>query len=394
MARRRKRREDAYGRLVALSALAFLAVAGVIAIIVAGNGTSRAAEGSMKAAISASAVIIRDEVSMTVEKFDHIVYEVNEGAQVNAEMPVAVVYKWGYSDDVTQSLLDIQQQIYDKQVAIMDGVESAELTSLNTQISDVQQRIRGSISGNNQENLLTLENNLITLLGQRITLLKNSVQADAELTALYAEEVTKQAQIAEYTSEVSVKSTGIVSFYFDGYEDVLSVDKLDVVNADLVNRIAGGADGSTVAISENGLYRLVNPDRWYAAFVSSTSDPLVLAEGESYSVVFEGYPNTVYTGKAVKSTASDSKVLNMFEFNENIGELIDVRTAKATITAELTGFKVAVSAINTKNGVSTVKSAETGENVEVRVLAIENDLALVRAVDGSSVYAGMRYKKG
>ena len=338
MARRRIRREDAYGRLIVLSALAFLAVAAVIALIVSSSGTSRAAEGSMKAVISASAVIIRDETSITAEKFDHIVYMVSEGAQVNAEMPVAMVYKWGYSDDVTQSLLDIQQQIYEKQVEIMDGVESAELVSLNTQIADVKQRIRGSIAGDNQEDLLTLETELKSLLSQRSTLLKSSIQADAQLTALYAEEETKQAQIAEYTSQVSAKSTGIVSFYFDGYEDVLSVEKLDVVNADLVSQIAGGADKGAVAVSENGLYRLVNPDRWYAAFVSSTTDPLALAEGESYSVVFEGYPDNVYIGKAV-SVAADSKTLNMLEFSENIGALIDVRTAKATITADLSDSK-------------------------------------------------------
>lgn len=364
--------------------LAVVAIAAAVILIPKG-GSATLRGGTMTLELTTKAVIIRDENCVSVEKFDRVDHLVNEGSQVNAETPVAMVYKWGYTDDMAQALITIQQKIYEKQLAILDGIQTAELSSINTQIDEKRQAIA---SGEGTTDLLQLETELEALLNQRAAYLLGSVQPDIELNSLYAEETAKKAQIAEYTSTVAAKLTGLVSFYFDGYEQVLSADKLDVVNADLVTNIINGAAGSTSA-DQTLLYRLVNPVRWYVAFVTPSNDAFRLSSGASYTVAFEGVHGRVFSGTALPSVAYDGGVVNMLEFSEEIGSLMSARAVSATITAPMTGYRVDKGAVKVKDGVP-VLSLSGGADVEVQAVASEEDELLIT---GAGLQDGLKYKK-
>ncbi|MDR0840968.1 MAG: hypothetical protein LBN26_06260 [Christensenellaceae bacterium] len=352
--------------------------------------------GSQKVYMQATAVLIRDEVSSAAEKYDRVRYQVLEGAQVNAEMPVAVVYKWGYTDEMTQSLLAVQQQIYKKQVELLGSAENAELSSVNTQIIAKEAAIRASvrrepIGEEPPGDLLALENDLQALMQQRMALLKQGVQPDESLNALYAEETTRQTQLAEYTSDMIAKGSGVVSFYFDGYEQVLMASKLDVVSAGLLNNVIAGAASGAAASSEIMLYRLVNPTRWYLAFVTPRSQALRLAQGQAYTVELEldNAEGKLYTGTALAPSIYENGVVNMLEFAEDMGDLIGVRTAHVTLSAQVSGFKLPLKAIKLKEG-APVLSTQGGE-IPLDVLSVEGDTAIVQAQDGAGLYAGQKY---
>lgn len=372
--------------------------------------------GSQELSLTASAVIIRAESCISVEKYDRVTYQVAEGAQVNAEMPVATVYKWGYTDDMTQSLLTVQQQIYAKQIELLGGVENPELSAVNAQVAQKQQDIRNRLSNKPQGivaggavrvategdapvsqpqagtvDLLTLENDLKALLAQRGSLLRQCVQADEALNALYAEEEAKRNQLAEYTSEVSSKGSGVASFYFDGYEQVLNAEKLDVVNADIITKVLGNAAGGAVAGSENLLFRLVNPNHWYLAFVTPRDQPLRVCAGQAYGVRVEGYGDRQFMGTALEPVVNENGVVNLLEFSEDMGDLISVRAVKATLSAQVTGLKAPLAAIGFENGVPVLPV--NGNQVPLNVLSVDEDTAIIAAKEGGSLEAGVRYGK-
>lgn len=381
-----------------------------------GGKSGTLSAGSQELSLTASAVVIRAESCVSVEKYDKVSYQVAEGAQVNAELPVATVYKWGYTDDMTQSLLTVQQQIYAKQIELLGGVENPELSAVNAQIAQKQQDIRQSHSSKPRglvasravqvategtvpvsqpqavtADLLTLENDLEALLAQRGSLLRQCVQADEALNALYAEEEAKQSQLGEYTSEVSAKGSGVASFYFDGYEQVLNADKLDVVNADIITKVLGNADGGAVAGSENLLFRLVNPNHWYLAFVTPKDQALRVCAGQTYSVRVEGYPDKLFQGVALEPVVNENGVVNLLEFSEDMGDLISVRAVKATLSAQVTGLKAPLEAIGFENGAPVLEV--NGGKVPLDVLSVDEDTAIVAAKAGGSLQAGTRYGK-
>ncbi len=391
--------------------------------------------GTQTLALEASAIVIREESCVSVERYDRATYQVQEGAQVTSEMPVATVYKWGYTDDMTQSLLNIQEQIYQKQLELLGSVESAELSNINNQLLEKQQAIRQCLRRELQgvtmeasqispaataqpdvnqesgqtaqpaeqqpeaqqltaqqpagEDLLTLENDIKDLLTQRSALLRQLVQADEALNALYGEEETKKAQLAEYASDVVAKGSGVVSFYFDGFEQVLSGDKLDVINADVINKVLDSAAGGMVASSESLLFRLVNPSHWYIAFVTPRSQALRVSAGQTYNVQVEGYADRLFIGTALEPVVNENGVVNILEFNETLGDLIGVRTVKIILSGEMTGLEVPLEAIVEENGAPVLPV--DGQKIPLEVYSADEDTAIIAAKDGASLSAGMHY---
>ena len=385
MARRRKVRFS--GRFY-LTMLVLLGIVVALVLIIPSGGGGTLRNATMEAKLMPETVIIRNESTVAVDKFDMVDHLVDEGASVNAEVPVATVYKWGYSSELAQSLVTIQQKIYEKQLSILDGIESTELTSVNGQIAELKSKIASNVSEGGEDDLLELERSMKELLNQRTVYLKNSVQADVELNSLYSEETAKLAQIAEYTSTVNAKMTGLVSFYFDGYELVLNGEKLDVVSADVIKKIINGESGVNAATSESLLFRLVDPNKWYAAFITSPSEEASLMGGQTYTVTFEGMNDVTYTATALEPVVCDGGIVNMLEFTENIGELLSIRVIKATVTAQLAGLEMNAAAVKSKNGESYITTS-TGD-VPVTVIALNGDKALIT---GDGLVEGMRYKK-
>lgn len=428
--------------IILVLVLAFLATG--LFVLLPGRRSGSLSAGRQDLAMQASAILIRAETCNSVEKYDRVSYQVQEGAQVTAEMPLATVYRWGYTDDMTQALLNVQERIYDKQLELLGGVESAELSILNSQIAAKRQEIRDAlakqpaalevsaaapaaggaapapqdgaastpqngdtpaaqasqapaqaaapaVSSSQSLDLLRIEQDIKALLSQRCTLLRQAVQADDALNALYTEAEAKKTQLAEYTSEVAAKGSGVVSFYFDGYEQVLNADKLEVISAELVNKVLNNAAEGASTGTENLLYRLVEPEKWYAAFVTPRDQALRVCVGQVYGVRVEGYPDKLFMGTALEPVVNENGVVNLLAFSEDIGELISVRSVKLSLSAEVTGMKVPLKALSFEKGVPTL--LVEGAKVPVNVLSATEDTAIVTAKEGGAFQAGQRYGK-
>ena len=307
----------------------------------------------------------------------------------------------------------IRDRIYTKQLELLGGVESAELSAVNSQISEKQQAIRDCLADNCQgivapdahiatdsnvtqgadsaADLLTLEKDLTALMAQRDTLLRQGVQADAALNSLYTEEEAKKGQLSEYTSEVAAKGNGLVSFYFDGYEQVLSADKLDVVNADLINKVLSSASAGSVTGSENLLYRLVDPEHWYIAFVTARDQAFRVTAGQEYAVRVAGYSDKLFMGTALEPVINENGVVNILEFHESIGELISVRAVNVQLEGQMSGLSVPLEAIGFEGGAPVLEVE--GQTVALDVLSVNEDTAIIQAKNGAALQAGQRYGK-
>jgi putative membrane fusion protein len=230
---------------------------------------------------------------------------------------------------------------------------------------------------------------------RRIDYLKNSVQATETLSSLYAEEQNRIAQIEEWKSDIVTAGSGLVSFYFDGFEQVLCADKLNTLNADLIKRVLKGSK-STAAGSADNLYRLINSEHWYCSFITPSAEALRLAEDEEYTVVFEGYYDRPYIGRALRSSVSGNDVVNILEFDQDIGPLYSTRIADCVLYKEVQGLKVPLKSIDIKNGLPGINIKNNGgsEWIEVNVLAADDENAIISASDNArTLTPGTEYIK-
>ena len=383
--------------------LMILILVGFIAlVVVVANALKKTGEiqfGSLGADLEVNAAIIRDEKVIMSEPYEKITFDVVEGETVNNDQVIAQLYRRGYQDETMVTLLNLQKQIYDYQMQLLGGQAPQELVDLNANIDEVEKQIRAVSRGQSTLDMLDLEQTLKDLEDQRVTLLQSVVTADTTLTQLYSDLKSQQNVMSSWKRDIlNTGGTGIVSFYFDGYEQVLNVNKLSTINSALVKTVVNGGNTAKNAdsTSEVPLYRIINNTHWFIAFVTNATDPMRLAEGEQYSVLFKDYSDQQYTATARASQVSENAVVNILEFNTDIGKLIGTRTVAATISKSAQGLVVPLSAIQIISGMPgiNISYGDSVLRVEVDILAQSDNKAVIRAHNASdNLTAGMKYVK-
>lgn len=157
MARRRRVRFT--GKFYMLLALMLVAVTVAVVLLLSDSGGGTLETGTMRMELAVKGIVIRDEMSVTVDKYDKVMFQTAEGAESYEGMPIARVFKWGYSDDMMQSLITVETQIYEAQTALLSGVENANLANIELQIAQKRLAIRTRLLGG-EGDLLTLETSL------------------------------------------------------------------------------------------------------------------------------------------------------------------------------------------------------------------------------------------
>ncbi|MEZ4627578.1 MAG: HlyD family efflux transporter periplasmic adaptor subunit [Eubacteriales bacterium] len=258
-----------------------------------------------------NAAIIRDEKVIMSEPYEKITFDVVEGETVNNDQVIAQLYKRGYQDETMVTLLNLQKQIYDYQMQLLGGQQPQELIDLNNSIDEVEK----------QDSALCPAGRarwICSILSKRSRIwITSALHADADHRhagyhidpALHRSQNAAKRDERLETDIKNTSGTGIVSFYFDGYEQVLSVNKLSTINSALVKTVVNGGNTAKNAdsTSEVPLYRIINNTHWFIAFVTSSNDPMRLAEGEQYSVLFQNYSDQQFTATARASRVSKTR---------------------------------------------------------------------------------------
>ncbi len=394
---RTRRRVRLRGRFFVFVFILLAIVIGLVILLVSGNGGGEIELGTARMKIDRKAVLIRDETLVTTEQYDKIIFEVSEGEYVTEGTRIAQVFRWGYQDETMLALLNTQKEILAHQLTLMGDVLNPKLDEITEGINTALEQMRAIVSQGQTGDVLELEQKMKDLLEQRAENLKNAVQADATLTDLYAQQDEQLTALDSWKRDiVNSEGEGIVSFYFDGYEQALNANKLDLIDATLVNSALKSSNTVTsrTSTADTPLYRLTDTKHWYVAFLTDASGYERVVEGETYTVAFADYSDAMYTGVALKPVVSDNYVVNILEFDRDIGALLGVRTAQLSVHKDAQGLRVPVQALRMQNGVTQIvlQAGERSETVNVDVLAFDGQYAVIQAADGStSLTSGRKY---
>lgn len=397
MARQRVRLRGRFF-LILFGMMGFVALG--IVLLTGSGGTAEARYGDVTGTIDMTAAIIRDESTVSTDRYEKIIFSVVEGQSVANGAQIAQVFRLGYQDESTVTLLRLQREIYEYQKSMIGADAAAGLADIETRIADLEAQIRDAARGDSDADMLQLEQSLKSLQTERATYLQNNVQADATLTSLYSSLAEQENALSNWTRNiVNSAGNGVVSFYFDGYERVLNASQIDTINAALINSVVRGgntASSLSTTTSETPLYRLVQNTHWYIAFVTRADEPMRTTAGEQYYVVFDDYSTLTYQGTALAPIVTESSVVNILEFNVDIGDLLDIRAVNAIVTKSAQGVMVPVDAIAYEAGVPSVEvqSGDATYRVTVNILAADEDNAVVSPVNASdTLISGQRIIK-
>lgn len=225
----RRQRRRVNGRFFLFLGGLALALVVTTLLLLGGGGAGEIGFGSINAELKESGVIIREETIVSTEKYEKINFNVIEGQAVADQTLIATVFKRGYQDESMIALLNLQKEIRNYQLRLLGGSD-ATAAELDSRIAAVKALIRDAARGDSEQDLLSLEQQVRQLQQERINYLRTAVTPDTQLQGLYNQLADQENSLRNWTRDiVNTAGNGIVSFYFDGYEQVLSRDRKSVV---------------------------------------------------------------------------------------------------------------------------------------------------------------------
>lgn len=390
----RKRSSGGSLKYIIVIGVLLLAIA-VLLIIVLYEGTEAITDsGHISIDVDYEAIIIRDESAVTTQAYDKADYIVLEGEQVSEGDHVVDIYKRGYNDELMLALQNKREQVYAAQLEQLGETRDSNLESLNDSIKQLESSISNSIMlSTGGEDVAQLERELEQQLSQRREYLKSVVQETETLRLLYAEEKECENIVNAWKMPLNAERAGKVSFYFDDYENAVNADTIGMLTADLIKGVIKGKDANEWMVrSDNFAYRIVDNTHWYCAFVTPASDPLRVSKGQKYKIDTNGYG--VFEATALEPQINGKSIINVLEVNADIGELINIRSIKLSISYDATGIKVLKDAIKMVKSIPNISLmyGEGRRDVPVDVLTLDDKYMIIKSRgESEQIVAGVRY---
>lgn len=376
--------------------LAAIVVVVVLAIVLPGR-TFVAESGDINFEMNSSGIIIRSEKLYKSENYGKTEFIAKEGEAVTKGTPIAEVYSWDYNDQDYKDLKELQETIMDyQQQNILKNVRDKDIESLNSLIEEKTDEIRMVVKGEKDGDLLALDRELDALMKERSEFLRDAAAEDGQLKNFYEKEQALISRIENWKQTILAEDEGVVSFYFDGTETILTPANMKKLTVKNINDVMQGKTYYTADMSAatRPLYRLVNQNEWYVVMIADKLIP-EFENNTSFKVQFTG-SETAYYGKVSGHTEDSGKIIYYFAFEQPIDKLLLARQVEMKISASYVGVKVPVSAVKKQDDVVGVYYRKGEEKVfePVEVLIENEGYAIVQPVDlksalgeGSQIYS-------
>ena len=336
-------------------------------------------------------VLLRDESVTMSESTARVEYIAAEDSWVDEGSTVANLYATGYSENLLNSLEATRKKIQDYHKQLLANIVDSQLQELDQKVNRKAIEFKNLITRQTTGNLKTVASQLETEMVRRQEYMRQNKRGDSKLTKLYDEENARLASIQSWRTVSAADRSGVVSFYIDGYENDLTPDKLNALSiADVRAVLAGERLENTRKTLSDGIYRIVDQNRWYVAVLYSGNTWTPMVGQDNYYIQMEGFDDLTYTAAVHSVQKENDSTLAIFEVRDPIGPLIYRRTGRAQFSITLTGLSVRVEALYNENGQMGVWVYDVpgGTFVPVEVLSTDGSIAMIQPMVEGALQLG------
>ena len=349
-------------------------------------------DGAASDVRSAQAVIIRDELPATETQVTRVEYVADEHTLVKKNDIVAYVYSLEYSEKKLQELNRTRKNIQEYHKVVLGKELDSQLEVYDLNVKQKALELKSLVLRTTHGNLLKLIDQLTDAMEQRRQYMSANMRSDAKLIKYYDDETQKLNSIESWRTARTADRDGVVSFYMDGYESALSVDRLEELSvADMRAVLAGESLDGSASRTVTPIYRIVDQNKWYLSVLSADGswNPVI---GTLYNFQLEGYEDLVYSGTVIRVQKTGSTVMAQLEVTDPIGPLIYQRAGNVVLGTNLSGLLVPSRAVSQMNGQSGVWLYDVpgGTFVQVDDLNNEGKNALILPLVEGVIGAGSR----
>ena len=376
--------------MLIIAALGFLAWYVITSLAPEPEQYARVTAGTIGNRYNGDCLIIRDESPFDAESVTSIDYVAEEGTMVETRTTVCNVYLSGFSTRELTTLQDYRDQIKEYQMKLLDkeiGTD-AQMEKLESDVMTRAREVR-EIIGGARGNMSNQEQYLDEAIRKRQRYLKEKYSNDARLTRLYEDEQSQLQRINSWTKTYSTVSSGIVSFYSDGYEYGLNVNNYESFTPGEVRNMINGAKPPQDSLQKGRttIYRLVKDGYWYVVMLirDNTLNPV---EGTEYELRLENFKDTTVRARVVSFARMGGELAVRLYVQSSVLPVLYIRSCTGVLGDDVTSLMVPERAIYIQDnmpGIVRVYDNGYAQFVPVNVQEKRDGMSYITPIQPGSV---------
>lgn len=310
------------------------------------------AYGSIDTPNAISGIIVRDEQLVKATRDGELSYACGNGERVKKGAAVCAVKDADAANVIEEKIEDIDRSILERQKARGDvSVFREDVRMIEDSIEESVNSYTSGFAGGDLSSLYTMKNDINGRIELRNSIwLTENVQSLEELSN---EKLRYESQLTENMETLSSPKSGIVSLYYDGLEEELTVDNLAGVAKE---RTQSGITPTVISKSgtvEAGspVFKIIGSNKWY--IIAYADDELTQGweAGNSKSLITYGTSEEKTIDAVIAEiTHENGESRVVFESTKGIADFLDYRTIRFKVSDNVyRGLKIPNAAITEKS---------------------------------------------
>lgn len=216
-------------------------------------------------------IAVRQEYVATASEEGHVEYTFSEGDKIPKDVVVAIVRDEATTDTIEEKILQIDQDILKTQKNRTDlSLFAEDIARIDQTIQQIVTQNMSYFMGESMESIYDVKSRVQSSMNQRNEIwFTEDISSISQLTS---QKFQYETELAENTVSITALESGVLSFSYDGLEDVITVDEIDSITESQI-----GADHmqniSTDQIVDEGeeIFKIVTNNKWYiVAYLPNT----------------------------------------------------------------------------------------------------------------------------
>ncbi|MBQ2746330.1 MAG: hypothetical protein IJF35_01260 [Clostridia bacterium] len=305
--------------------------------------------------IKITGIIIRNEEIIKSDTSAAMHFEINDNERVAAGGVIANLYGSSAQSVAAGELKNIEKEINNiEQIHKYNDLNAVDIGTLNAKIYDEFNIIASITATGKFSSLQSNKEEMLALMNRRKLATGQEVDFSAQLSALKTKRDALLSRVGQPIGVLKTEKSGYFVSATDGYENILTPDKLDSITPEFLDDMKpeNAGDDKTVG-------KLVSDYTMYIAASVSINDSLSFKVGDKLVINTSLKSNPeldVEVHDINVSHASDRAVI-IFSCQEMSGELSSMRTDTMTVVKKkYSGLKVGSKALRVST--QTVTNAD------------------------------------
>ncbi len=289
-----------------------------IAMLIANpTATFMVEEGSIYQEEDTIGYIIRDEEIVKGEKYKNGMEQIKaEGEKVAKNEPIFRYYSSG-EEELEKKISDLDKKI-DEAMQDEDSIPTSDIASLDQQITE---KLDGLYQETDMKKIKEYKSDVDEYINKKSRIVGDYSPAGSYLKKLIDERSKYENELNNGVEKINAPVSGIVSYKIDGYEEILSPDKFDTINKELLESIKIKTGQIIATSDESG--KIISDFNFYIACILSSESSKDAEVGDKVKLRF-------YSGREIPAeityiSEEDNDRIIIFEVNQDVQDLISYR---------------------------------------------------------------------